>query len=142
MPKHIWGMSDRSAATSPPSSSWQSSLALKTFAVERVLLGQPPFLAVCFWDSGMFTYLLSQCLHWLSSSFGREMNVFEIMFTYLLSQCLYWLSSSFGREMNVFEIRFTYLLSQCTMGLSIALGIWNIWKYKGLVFAQFWSDTH
>ena len=30
----------------------------------------------------------------------------------------------------------------CTMGLSIALGIWNIWKCKGQVFAQFWLNTH
>ena len=33
-------------------------------------------------------------------------------------------------------------LWQCTMGLSIALRIWNIWKCKGLVFAQFWSNIH
>ena len=31
---------------------------------------------------------------------------------------------------------------QCTMRLSIALRIWNIWKCKGLVFAQFWSNIH
>ena len=34
------------------------------------------------------------------------------------------------------------IIIHCTMGLSIALGIWNIWKCKGLVFAQFWSNTH
>jgi len=30
----------------------------------------------------------------------------------------------------------------CTMGLSVALRIWNIWKCKGLDFAQFWSNIH
>ena len=33
-------------------------------------------------------------------------------------------------------------IMHCTMGLSIALRIWNIWKCKGLVFAQFWSNIH
>ena len=28
------------------------------------------------------------------------------------------------------------------MRLSVALRIWNIWKCKGLVFAQFWSNIH
>ena len=28
------------------------------------------------------------------------------------------------------------------MGLSVALRIWNIWKCKGLDFAQFWSNIH
>ena len=31
---------------------------------------------------------------------------------------------------------------QSTMRLSVALRIWNIWKCKGLVFAQFWSNIH
>ena len=30
-----------------------------------------------------------------------------------------------------------YWVTHCTMGLSVALRIWNIWKCKGLVFAQF-----
>ena len=30
----------------------------------------------------------------------------------------------------------------CSMRLSIALRIWNIWKCKGLVFAQFSSNIH
>ena len=34
------------------------------------------------------------------------------------------------------------VLHHCTMRLSIALKIWNIWKCKGLVFAQFWSNIH
>ena len=40
------------------------------------------------------------------------------------------------------EMNWVCMPMQCTMGLSIALGIWNIWKCKGLVFAQFWSNTH
>ena len=31
---------------------------------------------------------------------------------------------------------------QCTMRLSVALRNLNIWKCKGLVFAQFWSNMH
>ena len=31
---------------------------------------------------------------------------------------------------------------QCTMCLSVALRFWNNWKYKGLVFAQFWSKIY
>ena len=34
------------------------------------------------------------------------------------------------------------LISHCTMRLSVALRIWNIWKCKGLVFPQFWSNIH
>ena len=37
----------------------------KTSALERVSLGQRPFLAVCFSDSGMFTYLPDPYLYWL-----------------------------------------------------------------------------
>ena len=43
---------------------------------------------------------------------------------------------------SVFYYGLEFPSPHCTMRLSVALRIWNIWKCKGLLFAQFWSNIH
>ena len=62
------------------------------------------------------------------------------------SRTVFWIMigpfSSCKIKISEMSIDIGWHIVHCTMGLSVALRIWNIWKCKGLVFAQFWSNTH